>query len=237
MLTLAFESSARPASVALMEDDVLVSQYTQCSALTHSRTLLPMAEDLLKNAEISIKDIDRLAVAQGPGSFTGIRIGISTVKGLAWALDKPCVGVSTLEAMAWNGCAQNDPVCCVMDARRSQVYNALFRLRDGKVERLTPDRALSIEELLAETIICRIARKVCQRNSVVGKAEISYDISSGFVLQHITGSKADAIIQWGVREYEVIQVFVPTVKSRNYIICAKTPKLEHIPVHHFKTSS
>ena len=93
------------------------------------------------------------------------------------------------------------------------------------------------EELLAETIICRIARKVCQRNSVVGKAEISYDISSGFVLQHITGSKADAIIQWGIREYEVIQVFVPTVKSRNYIICAKAPKLEHIPVHHFKTSS
>ena len=86
MLTLAFESSARPASVALMEDDVLVSQYTQCSALTHSRTLLPMAEDLLKNAEISIKDIDRLAVAQGPGSFTGIRIGISTVKGLEGSL-------------------------------------------------------------------------------------------------------------------------------------------------------
>ena len=147
MLTLAFESSARPASVALMEDDVLVSQYTQCSALTHSRTLLPMAEDLLKNAEISIKDIDRLAVAQGPGSFTGIRIGISTVKGLAWALDKPCVGVSTLEAMAWNGCAQNDPVCCVMDARRSQVYNALFEIRNGAPVRLCEDRAISLEDL------------------------------------------------------------------------------------------
>lgn len=147
MLTLAFESSARPASVALMEDDLLISQYTQCSALTHSRTLLPMAEDLLKNAEVSMKDIDRLAVAQGPGSFTGIRIGISTVKGLAWALDMPCVGVSTLAAMAWNGCAQNDLVCCVMDARRNQVYNALFEIQNGSPLRLCEDRAISLEDL------------------------------------------------------------------------------------------
>lgn len=150
MLTLAFESSARPASVALMEDDVLISQYTQCSALTHSRTLLPMAEDLLKNAEYSMKDIDRLAVAQGPGSFTGIRIGISTVKGLAWALEKPCVGVSTLEAMAWNGTAQPDLVCCVMDARRNQVYNALFEIQDDAPKRLCEDRAISLEDLSAE---------------------------------------------------------------------------------------
>ena len=85
MLILAFESSAKPASVALMRDGQLLSQYFQCSALTHSRTLLPMAEDMLKNAELSIEDVDKFAVAHGPGSFTGIRIGVSTVKGLAWA--------------------------------------------------------------------------------------------------------------------------------------------------------
>ena len=150
MLILAFESSARPASVALLEDGHILSQYSQCSALTHSRTLLPMAEDMLKNAERSLKDVDLLAVAQGPGSFTGIRIGVSTVKGLAWALDKPCVGVSTLEAMAWQGLAAGGLVCPVMDARRAQVYNALFEIRHGRPERLTEDRPIALAELLEE---------------------------------------------------------------------------------------
>ena len=150
MLTLAFESSAKAASVALVRDGSLISQYSQCSGLTHSRTLLPMAEDLLKNAELTLGDVDVFAVAHGPGSFTGIRIGVSTVKGLAWAADKPCVGVSTLEAMAWHGLAAGGLICPVMDARRQQVYNALFEIRDGKPVRLTPDRPLSLAELAGE---------------------------------------------------------------------------------------
>ena len=150
MLILAFESSARAASVALVQDGSLVSQYSQCSALTHSRTLLPMAEDMLKNAELTIADVDCFAVAHGPGSFTGVRIGVSTVKGLAWASNKPCIGVSTLEAMAWHGLAAGGIVCPVMDARRQQVYNALFEIRDGKPERLTEDRPIALEELAQE---------------------------------------------------------------------------------------
>lgn len=150
MLILAFESSAKPASVALLKDGALLSQYSQCSALTHSRTLLPMAEDMLKNANLSLADVDLFAVAHGPGSFTGLRIGVSTVKGLAWALDKPCVGVSTLEAMAWNGVCAGGYVCCVMDARRAQVYNALFQISDGEPHRLCEDRAISLDELMAE---------------------------------------------------------------------------------------
>ena len=147
MLILAFESSAKAASVALVRDGSLVSQYSQCSALTHSRTLLPMAEDMLKNAELTIGDVDLFAVAHGPGSFTGVRIGVSTVKGLAWAGGKPCVGVSTLEAMAWHGLAAGPYVCPVMDARRQQVYNALFDIRDGKPVRLTEDRPIALSEL------------------------------------------------------------------------------------------
>ena len=147
MITLAFESSAKAASVALVRDGSLISQYSQCSALTHSRTLLPMAEDLLKNAELTLADIDLFAVAHGPGSFTGIRIGVSTVKGLSWACDKPCVGVSTLESMAWHGLAAGGLICPVMDARRQQVYNALFQIREGKPVRLTEDRPLSLAEL------------------------------------------------------------------------------------------
>ena len=147
MLILALESSAKAASAALLEDGRILAQASQCSGLTHSRTLLPMAEDLLKNAEKTIKDIDLFAVAHGPGSFTGVRIGVSTVKGLAWATNRPCVGVSTLEAMAWHGLAAGGFVCPVMDARRQQVYNALFEIREGKPVRLTEDRPIALEEL------------------------------------------------------------------------------------------
>ena len=150
MLILAFESSAKPASAALVKDGQLLSQYTQCSALTHSRTLLPMAEDMLKNAELRLSDVDLIAVAHGPGSFTGIRIGVATVKGLAWAAEKPCVGVSTLEAMAWHGLAAGGYICPVMDARRSQVYNALFKIENGRPVRMTEDRPIALEELAKE---------------------------------------------------------------------------------------
>ena len=150
MLILAFESSAKPASAALVKDGQLLSQYMQCSALTHSRTLLPMAEDMLKNAELRLSDVDLIAVAHGPGSFTGIRIGVATVKGLAWAAEKPCVGVSTLEAMAWHGLAVGGYICPVMDARRSQVYNALFKIEHGRPFRMTEDRPIALDELSKE---------------------------------------------------------------------------------------
>ena len=152
MLILAFESSAKAASVALVKDGRLLSQSSQISGLTHSRTLLPMAEDMLKNAELSVKDVDLFAVAHGPGSFTGVRIGVSAVKGLAWASDKPCVGVSTLEAMAWHGLAAGGYICPVMDARRNQVYNAIFKIENGKVVRVTEDRAIALSELKDELL-------------------------------------------------------------------------------------
>lgn len=152
MLILAFESSAKPASAALVKDWQLLSQYMQCSALTHSRTLLPMAEDMLKNAELRLSDVDLIAVAHGPGSFTGIRIGVATVKGLAWAAEKPCVGVSTLEAMAWHGLAVGGYICPVMDARRSQVYNALFKIEHGRPVRMTEDRPIALDELSKEVM-------------------------------------------------------------------------------------
>lgn len=150
MLILAFESSAKAASAALVKDGKLISQYSQCSGLTHSRTLLPMGEDMLKNAELKLSDVELIAVAHGPGSFTGIRIGVSMVKGLAWAADKPCVGVSTLEALAWHGVALGGYVCPVMDARRNQVYNAIFRIENGRPVRVTEDRPIALSELAEE---------------------------------------------------------------------------------------
>lgn len=149
MLTLALESSAKSASVALVEDGRLLAQYNQNTGLTHSRTLLPMVEDLLRNTEHSMKELNRVAVAVGPGSFTGVRIGVATVKGLCWALGLPAVGVSTLEAMAWHGQGQPEGtvICCAMDARRGQIYNALFVWENGRPRRLCQDRAIALEEL------------------------------------------------------------------------------------------
>lgn len=153
MLILALESSAKAASAALSRDGQLLDMEFQNSGLTHSRTLLPMAQTLMARCGVTLRDVDAVAVARGPGSFTGIRIGVSAVKGLCWGADKPAIGVSTLEAMAWNavGSAPEDSiVCCAMDARRSQIYNALFRIGDGAPQRLTNDRAIGLDALCAE---------------------------------------------------------------------------------------
>jgi len=183
MLILALESSAKPASVAVCSDGELLGQYFQNSGLTHSRTLLAMAESLLKNLGITMADIGLIAVSCGPGSFTGVRIGVSAAKGLAWGLDKPVCGVSTLEAMAHQTPIPGNPgnhrcpgsssnhgssgnhgypgssgnhgypgvlLCPVMDARRNQVYNALFAWEGGSLVRLSEDRAISLEDLANE---------------------------------------------------------------------------------------
>ena len=151
MKILALESSAVAASAALCEDGKCVGLTVLNCGLTHSETLLPMAENLLGGCRWKLGDIDLIAVAHGPGSFTGVRIGVSTAKGLSWGADKPCCGVSTLESMAWQGAHLTGRLlCCCMDARRSQVYNALFRAEGEGLTRLTPDRALSLAELLPE---------------------------------------------------------------------------------------
>jgi len=148
---LALESSAAAASVAVCEDEALIAQSLQRTGLTHSATLLPMLEDLLKNAGLALADMDLLAVAAGPGSFTGLRIGVSALKGLAWAADKPCAACSTLESMAWQAAhMEGAELCPVMDARRNQVYNARFAVQSGAPVRLTEDRAISLADLLGE---------------------------------------------------------------------------------------
>lgn len=153
MLMLALESSAKAASAAVFADDKLLGLTVENSGLTHSRTLLPMAEALLKNMDKTVRDVGVVAVAHGPGSFTGLRIGLAEAKGLCWALEIPVVGVSTLEAMAYGGPTMDGALlCCAMDARRGQVYNALFTVRDGMPVRLTGDRAISVAELGGEMI-------------------------------------------------------------------------------------
>ena len=147
MKILAVDCTAKPASVAVLEDGkVLSSAYTN-TGLTHSQTLVPMVDSALRDAQLSLDTIDYYAINAGPGSFTGVRIGVAAVKGLAFADDLPCVPVSTLESMAYNMTGGDCIVCAAMDARCSQVYNALFRVSGDKVERLCDDRALSLGDL------------------------------------------------------------------------------------------
>ena len=150
MLLLAFETSAKAGSVALMQEDRLLAESYQNSGLTHSQTLLSMAENMLKSCGFTAQDVTHVAVAAGPGSFTGIRIGVAAAKGFAWGGQLPCHGVSTLEAMAKNLAIADGLILCAMDARRQQVYNAVFEASGGALTRLCPDRAISLEDLGAE---------------------------------------------------------------------------------------
>ena len=147
MLILAFETSAKAGSVALWQDGKLLGESYQNTGLTHSQTLLSMAEFLIKSCGYTPKQIEAVAVAAGPGSFTGVRIGVAAAKGFAWGAQLHCCGVSTLEAMAENLGIYDGIVVPVMDARRNQVYNAVFQAKAGKLTRLTEDRAVSLEEL------------------------------------------------------------------------------------------
>lgn len=147
MKILALDSTATVATVALCEDEALLGEYTLHNGNTHSQTLLPMVESLLSFFEMNTDDIDLFAASAGPGSFTGVRIGAATVKGLAFSRQAPCIGVSALESLAYNLIGCDGLICPVMNARRNQVYTALFRCESGELVRLMPDSAVAIAEL------------------------------------------------------------------------------------------
>ena len=150
MLILAFETSAKAASVALTENGKLLGESYQNTGLTHSQTLMVMAEDVLKQCGKTAADVEAVAVAAGPGSFTGVRIGVAAAKGFAWGAEIPCFGVSTLEAMAESLGVYDGYVCPCMDARRNQVYNAVFSAQSGELTRVTEDRAIALSDLKEE---------------------------------------------------------------------------------------
>lgn len=150
MKILALDSTADIGSVAICDDGKLICEITVNTGNTHSESLLPAVEQALKLAGLCVDDIDLFACSTGPGSFTGVRIGVATIKGLAYGKNKPCVSVSTLEALAQNLIGYNGIICPVMNARRNQVYNALFRISDGVIERICRDRAIAIADLDCE---------------------------------------------------------------------------------------
>lgn len=178
-MLLSMDSSAVTASVALTDGDEIIKSEFVNSGLTHSETLLPMITRVMDGRKYS--ELDGIAITAGPGSFTGVRIGVATVKGLAFNDDIPCYSVSTLEAIAYNFVDKNAVVCAVMDARRMQFYNALFKVQNGKVERLCDDRAISIEDLRNElkqydkVIIAGDGAKLCFQNIILENCILADD--------------------------------------------------------------
>ena len=150
MKILALETSARAVSVAVTDNGKVLASAYQDTGLTHSRTLMPLAESLFRNVGLSARDMDAFAVAAGPGSFTGLRIGVAAAKGLAFGAERPAVGVSTLAAMARNVAFADGLIISAMDARRAQIYEATFRADAGTLARLTPDRAIALSDLADE---------------------------------------------------------------------------------------
>ena len=150
MIILSFDSTAKAASVAVTDGDQLLALYNIDNGLTQSELLLPMAENMLKSLKLTFDDVGLLACAVGPGSFTGVRIGVALVKGIAFGKNIPCVSVSTIDELAENLAGLDGIIVPVMDARRQQVYTATYKGKDGALEKLTPDRAIAISELAEE---------------------------------------------------------------------------------------
>ncbi len=199
MKILALDSTAGTSTAALCEDNKLIAEFSLNGGNTHSETLLPMIAEILKNSGYSPRDIDIFACAAGPGSFTGVRIGAATIKGLAFGSGKPCIGVSTLAALAYNLNGFDGIICPVMNARRGQVYNALFSCHQA---RLCDDRALSIEELCSELSVKKEVVWLCGDG-----AEITFDGFAGRVNakkapERLKYQSAFSVAQLALAEYE-----------------------------------
>lgn len=148
-MILAIETSGNVASAALTSEDKLVAEFTINNKLTHSQTIMPMIDQMLKMAEVPLLEVSAIAVSSGPGSFTGLRIGAATAKGLAHGLNLEIVSVPTLDGIAYNVCRANDLICPIMDARRGQVYTAVYENTEGALMRLTEYMATDIEEIIS----------------------------------------------------------------------------------------
>ena len=195
MKILGIDTSANVASAAICEigeKPRVIASGSINTKLTHSQTLMPFIESLLSNSKTELSDIDAFAVSVGPGSFTGLRIGVSAIKGMAYGLNKPCRAVSTLLGLAYNFTVTDCILCAVIDARCNQVYNALFEIKEGKVSRITGDRALFIDELLAELSEKYSDRKIILAGDgaelVFGKTESKNILLSPPTLRYQSGT-------------------------------------------------
>lgn len=203
MRILGVDSSGNVASVALVQDDITVAEYSVNYKKTHSQTLLPMLDEIVKMAEINLQDIDAIAIAAGPGSFTGLRIGSATVKGLGLALDKTIVSVPTCHALAYNLCMSDSLVCPIMDARRNQVYTGIYKFEDGNMQVVKNQDAMDICDLIEE--LNHIGKPVIFTGDGVPvfKKTIDEKLSCEhtYAPAHLNRQRAGAVATLGMRYY------------------------------------
>ena len=204
MKILGLDSSGIVASVAIVEEDNLIAEYTVNYKKTHSQTLLPMLDELAKMTELDMDTIDAIAVAAGPGSFTGLRIGSATAKGLGLALDKPLVGIPTVEALAYNLYDVNGLICPIMDARRKQVYTGIYRYEDHRLITVKDQMAVGIEELLStlndmgETVTFLGDGVPVFKDTIADKLTVPFS----FAPAHLSRQRAGAVGALGILYYK-----------------------------------
>lgn len=200
MKLLAIDSSGLVASVAIVTEEVMLAEYTINYKKTHSQTLLPMIDEIVRMTDMDLSEVDAIAVAAGPGSFTGLRIGSATAKGLGLALDKPIIAVPTLEALAYNLFGTDKLICPMMDARRNQVYTGLYEFKGGELNTVKEQTASAIEDILLE--INQIGRGVI----FIGDGAAVYQdtiekmtaVDHEFVPVHLSRQRAGAIGALGI---------------------------------------
>lgn len=204
MKILALDSSGLVASAAVTEDDTLLAEYTICYKKTHSQTLLPMLDEIRKNIELDMTTIDAIAISAGPGSFTGLRIGSATAKGLGLALDKPLIAVPTLEAMAYNLYDTQGVICPIMDARRRQVYTGIYRFVDHEITVVRDQQAKGIEELIEEVNALGEPAVFLGDGVPVFKEQIlsGCTVPVSFAPVHVNKQKAGAVAALAARYYK-----------------------------------
>lgn len=208
MIILAFDSAAKVASAAVTDDERLLGLYTVENGLTQSELLLPMIENLLKTLKLGYEDIGLFATATGPGSFTGVRIGAALLKGLAFGRGAPCVGVSTLEELAENARGLDGLIAPVMDARRGQFYNALFRAKGGELERLTDDRAISADALAEE-----LSRHGSERPYLLGDG---YELAKALLRERGIATEETPPLLIGENAYSLARVALRAFRAGHY---------------------
>lgn len=201
MRILALDSSGLVASVALLEDDNLLAEYTVNYKKTHSQTLLPMLDEIVQMTDTELSSVDALAVAKGPGSFTGLRIGSATVKGLGLALNKPIIGIPTVEGLAMNLYETDAVICPLMDARRNQVYTGIYKFQNGTLQVVKDQIPLGVEEiiealnLLGQKVVFLGDGVPVYKDIIEKNMEVPYS----FAPAHVNKQRAGAI---GVRAFE-----------------------------------
>lgn len=204
MKILALESSGLVASVAIVSEDALLAEYTVNYKKTHSQTLLPMLDEIVKMVEMPLSEVDAIAISEGPGSFTGLRIGSATAKGLGLALNKPIVAVPTLDSLAYNLYGTDKLICPLMDARRNQVYTGLYEFTSSKFNVVKEQSAVAVDEIISE--INRLNKKViylgdgveAYRQVLMEKTRVDYD----FAPFHLAKQRAATVGALGIIYYK-----------------------------------